>query len=86
MFHLNLRTYIRAIVQYTDIDRTTGLYQFPVADQSRRVFTQWLFNYKVNPQTVVLLGYSDNAMGDRTVDLTRANRTLFLKVGYAWLF
>jgi Domain of unknown function (DUF5916) len=86
LFHLNLRTYIRAIVQYTDIDRTTALYQFPVADQSRRVFTQWLFNYRVNPQTVVLLGYSDNAMGDRTVNLTRANRTLFLKVGYAWLF
>jgi hypothetical protein len=86
LLHLNLRTYIRAIVQYTDIDRTTGLYRFPVADQTRRVFTQWLFNYKVNPQTVVLLGYSDNAMGDRTIDLTRTNRTLFLKVGYAWLF
>lgn len=86
LLHLNLRTYIRAIVQYTDIDRTTGLYRFPVANQTRRVFTQWLFNYKVNPQTVVLLGYSDNAMGDRTVDLTRTNRTLFLKVGYAWLF
>lgn len=86
LFHLNLRTYIRAIVQYTDIDRTPGLYQFPVADQTRRVFTQWLFNYKINPQTVLLLGYSDNAMGDRTVDLTRANRTLFMKVGYAWLF
>lgn len=86
LWHLNLRTYIRAIVQYTDVDRTTALYQFPVADQTRRVFTQWLFNYKINPQTVVLLGYSDNAMGDRTTDLTRANRTLFLKVGYAWLF
>lgn len=86
LFHLNLRTYIRAIVQYTDIDRTTGLYRFPVPDQTRRVFTQWLFNYKINPQTVLLLGYSDNAMGDRTVDLTRANRTLFMKVGYAWLF
>lgn len=86
LFHLNLRTYIRAIVQYTDIDRTTGLYRFPVPDQTRRVFTQWLFNYKINPQTVLLLGYSDNAIGDRSVDLTRANRTLFMKVGYAWLF
>lgn len=86
LFHLNLRTYIRAIVQYTDIDRNPGLYRFPVQEQTRRVFTQWLFNYKINPQTVLLLGYSDNSVGDRSIDLTRANRTLFMKVGYAWLF
>lgn len=86
LFHLNLRTYIRAIVQYTNIDRDPRLYRFVVQDQTRRVFTQWLFNYKINPQTVLLLGYSDNAIGDRSIDLTRANRTLFMKVGYAWLF
>jgi len=27
------------------------------------VFTQFLFSYKINPQTVLFLGYSDNALG-----------------------
>jgi len=32
---------------------------------------------------VVFLGYSDNAAGDRSFDLTRTNRTFFAKMGYA---
>ena len=53
------------------------------------VFTQFLFSYKVNPQTVVFLGYSDNrnAFTDlqfNEVPLTQSDRTLFLKLGYAW--
>ena len=57
--------------------------------ETRTVFTQFLFSYTVNPQTVLFLGYSDNSTGlltpelDRT-DLTRTDRTFFLKLGYAW--
>jgi hypothetical protein len=60
-----------------------------VDPRSRGVFTQFLFSYKLNPRTVLFLGYSDNSMGgeffglDR-VDITRVNRTFFLKIGYAW--
>ena len=49
------------------------------------LFTQFLFSYKINPQTVFYVGYSDSSFGDDRVDLRRADRTLFLKVGYAWL-
>ncbi|HEV2856438.1 MAG TPA: DUF5916 domain-containing protein [Thermoanaerobaculia bacterium] len=85
----NVRTFLRAIVQYTDVERTPRLYiaQDP-ADVDRtteRLFTQLLFSYKLNPQTVFFLGYSDNSLGDQRIDLTRANRTFFLKLGYAWL-
>jgi hypothetical protein len=89
VFQLNVRTFFRAIVQYTRVERTPGLYiaQDPadVDPKSERLFTQLLFSYKLNPQTVAFLGYSDNSFDDRTHDLTRANRTLFLKLGYAWL-
>ncbi len=56
---------------------------------TKTVFTQFLLSYKVNPQTVIFLGYSDNAQGmlrpDLTrTDLTRFDRTFFLKLGYAW--
>ena len=41
---------------------------------------------KLNPQTVLYVGYSDNSLDDdRLLGLTRANRTLFAKFSYAWL-
>ncbi len=86
VLHLNLRTFVRVIAQYTDIDRDPLRYVTVVPAKTRRLFTQWLFNYKINPQTVLLLGYSDQALGSPSVDLTRANRTFFVKMGYAWVF
>lgn len=86
LYHLNLRTYLRAIFQYTDVDRTPSLYLSSVTASSQRAFTQLLFSYKLNPQTVLLLGYSDNAAGAVNYDLTRLDRTVFVKVGYAWVF
>jgi len=49
------------------------------------LFTQLLFSYKLNPQTVLFVGYSDNSAAFDQVDLTRADRTFFVKVGYAWI-
>jgi hypothetical protein len=86
LYHINLRTFIRAIVQYTDVDRDPNQYFALVIPRSRRVFTQLLFNYKLNPQTVLLLGYSDNANGTTYYDLTRSDRTVFVKLGYAFVF
>ncbi len=53
--------------------------------RSRTWFNQFLFSYKINPQTVFFLGYSDNYLGDEQIELTQQNRTIFLKVGYAWM-
>ena len=41
--------------------------------------------FKLNPLTVLFLGYSDTHLGDAGVDLTQASRTFFFKIGYAWL-
>ena len=68
-----------------DLDRDPALYEFPVEGSSRGVFTQFLFSYKLNAQTVVFLGYSDNSLGARGIDLVRSDRTLFFKIGYAWV-
>jgi hypothetical protein len=76
-------------LQYQNIERNPDSYDVAVNRESRRFFTQLLFSYKVNPQTVVFLGYSDNAVGSLSpeldrIDLTRTDRTFFLKLGYAW--
>ena len=52
---------------------------------TRRLFSQYLFSYKLNPQTVLFVGYSDNSVGDQANQLQRQNRTFFTKVGYAWI-
>jgi hypothetical protein len=82
--HLGLRTFVRAILQYTDIARNPALYLSPTPGATMRL-SQDLFSYKLNPQPVFLLGYSDDAAGNQDIDLTRIDRPFFLKVGYAWV-
>jgi hypothetical protein len=86
LYHFNRRCFIRAIVHATRIERTPELYLSEVEPESDVVFTQLLFSYKVNPQTLVFLGYSDNRLGDHEWDLTRTNHTVFLKLGYVWVW
>ncbi len=85
VYYFSSRMFVRGIAQYTDIDRDPDLYTFPVPRNTRRLFSQFLFSYKLNAQTVALVGYSDNARGDQTIDVTRTDRTFFIKLGYAWL-
>jgi hypothetical protein len=84
VYNFNVRTFVRAIVQYQNLVRDPELYGFPVAKTSDSIFTQFLFSYKINPQTVLFLGYSDNYLGMQGIDITRADRTFFVKLGYAW--
>jgi hypothetical protein len=87
VYQLNIRTFVRAIFQYESLSRNPELYINPVSDDEEQLFSQLLFSYKLNPQTVLFLGYSDNSfgnqIGDNKIDLTRTDRTLFFKVGYA---
>ncbi|MCA1732325.1 MAG: hypothetical protein LC732_01825, partial [Acidobacteria bacterium] len=91
IYHFNIRTFVRAILQYTDVDRDPDLYlHHRVGRSSERLFPQLLFSYKLNPQTVFFAGYSGTSLGgtfgEEDLGLTEANRTFFVKLGYAWLF
>ncbi|MCK5058699.1 MAG: hypothetical protein KAT34_18760, partial [Candidatus Aminicenantes bacterium] len=83
IYNFNIRSFVRAILQYTDIDRNVALYNFEIDPVTKGLFTQFLFSYKINPQTVLFIGYSDNQFGMRGIDITRTDRTFFLKIGYA---
>ena len=54
------------------------------AVKTRQLFPQMLFSYKLNPQTVLFVGYSSTRFGSDTLDYGETDRTLFVKVGYAW--
>jgi hypothetical protein len=85
IYQFNVRAQMRAIVQYVTINRAPELYGFPVPRTRRELLTQILASYKVNPQTVVYLGYSDDHVGPAAAKMIGRERTVFFKIGYAWL-
>jgi hypothetical protein len=86
-WQFNVRSFIRFTTQRQDIERNVAAYTDPTTQpRTLTVGTQLLYSYKVNPQTVLYVGYADNSLDDDSVfDLTRINRTLFAKLSYAWL-
>jgi hypothetical protein len=84
-WQLDRRTQIRLISQYLDVERAIELYADEVAARERRLTNQLLFSWKLNPQTVAFVGYSDVAFGDQAIAQARSTRTWFVKLGYAWL-
>jgi len=85
VWQFNLRSFVRAILQHRDLDRNPELYDAPVDAKNRRLFSQLLYSYRVNPQTVFYLGYSDTALETDRFDSVTTDRALFVKLGYAWV-
>lgn len=83
IYHLNSKTFFRAILQYIDIKRNLALYTDEVEPKERTFFTQLLFSYKLNPRTVIFIGYTDNRLGYLNTNLAQTDRTFFIKLGYA---
>ncbi|HEX6199009.1 MAG TPA: DUF5916 domain-containing protein, partial [Thermoanaerobaculia bacterium] len=89
VYHFNVRAFFRAILQYRDVERDLALYttpNLPPPEEEEELFSQLLFSYKLNPETVLFLGYSDFHEGAQGIDLTQRRRTVFLKLGYAFLW
>lgn len=84
-YQFNRQARLRAILQFARIQRNQALYADEVDPESTDFFSQLLFSYKINPQTVLYLGYDDSFVGDHEIDLTRYRRGVFVKLGYAWL-
>jgi hypothetical protein len=84
-WQFNRRSFIRLTAQYQDIQRNVDEYIDEVDANTRTLGRQLLYSYKINPQTVFFLGYSDNHYEDDDLNtLEQTDRTLFMKIGYAW--
>jgi hypothetical protein len=79
------RCFIRAILQYVDNEFNPDLYSDGRGPEDKNLFAQLLFSYKLNPRTVLFVGYSDNSAATRDYGFTKTDRTIFAKVGYAWV-
>ena len=85
VYQFTVRAFLRAIVQRGDYTFSKSLYDPPVNPRHKGLLTQVLFSYKVNPQTALYVGYSDNYLGNQSVGLTQTDRAVFFKIGYAWV-
>jgi len=86
VYQFNRRSFLRTIFQYRHYLKNAGLYaDRETVPMTEGLFTQILFSYKINPKTVFFLGYSDDYYGDRDVPIVQTNRTLFAKIGYAYM-
>ncbi len=77
-YQFDVRSYLKLSVVYSDVDRNLG-------DKNQDLATQLIYAYKINPQTVFFLGYSDYSFQDNDLTkLERSDRTFFTKISYAW--
>ena len=85
VYQFNPKMFFRTILQYIDIRRNQALYTDEIDPLYKRLFTQLLFAYKLNPRTVLFLGYGDSYEGYQDISLTQYDRAFFMKIGYAWV-
>jgi hypothetical protein len=78
------RTFIRVIGQYVSTNRDPSLYLQPTTAHDGTFSGSVLLAYKINWQSVMFVGYGD----DRTLDderrLQRSDRSIFVKLSYAF--
>ena len=85
-YQFDQRQFLRLILVYSDIERNQQNYTFDVDSNSKGLGMQLLYSYKLNPLTKFFVGYSDSSYQDDVVtSLTKSERSVFMKVSYAWL-
>jgi hypothetical protein len=94
IYQFDLRTFVRLVLQWTAVDRKLELY--PAIDdpdtaevetlpaRERGLFGQFLFAFKLNPQTVLFAGVDQRSAGTEVEPQAVVGRSYFLKIGYDW--
>jgi hypothetical protein len=88
-YQFSIRSFLRFSMVHFDIERNLENYSADVRDDYDKTFkslsSQLLFSYKLNPQTLFFLGYSDGGYQNDDFDkITKDNKNVFMKLSYAW--
>jgi hypothetical protein len=82
-YQFTIRSFLRVTLQYNDTRYNSALYTFDINSRYKDMTTQFLYSYKITPQTRFFIGYSDNGYQDDQRDnIYKINRTLFTKISY----
>ncbi len=87
-YQFNIQSRLSLTLQNTTIERNQALYQNEEVDAKTKYFgVQLIYSYKINPLSLVYVGYSDNAVDDDNLsDLTKTDKTVFAKFSYMWQY
>ena len=84
-YQFDVQSYLKLSLIYFDTDTNPNNNGTIYSAQEKKLSTKLIYAYKLNPQTVFFLGYSDNSYQDDYLNsLQRKERTFFTKVSYAW--
>ena len=84
-YQFDVCSYLKMSLVYSDVDRNPNNNKYPSSELSKDLSAQLIYAYKINPQTVFFLGYSDYSFQDDDLKtLKRSDRTFFSKISYAW--
>lgn len=87
-YQFSIKSFLRLSLVYTEIDRNLSKYVDPGSrnENFRRLSAQLLYSYKINPQTLFFVGYSEAGKdNDSLSNIKSDNRSVFMKLSYAWL-
>ncbi len=85
-YQFSVRSFVRLALIYSDVEHNPENNRIAVKPKKRELGSQLLYSYKVNPQTLIYAGYSDAALSDDEIDdLSLYQRSVFLKLSYAWM-
>jgi len=85
-WQFNVRSFVRLTLQSQDTKRNVAQYIDRTAEPSSSSLAwQLLYSYKLNPQTVLFAGYSNNSLEDASTGaMEPTGSTMFFKISYAW--
>ncbi|OKY25563.1 carbohydrate binding family 9 domain-containing protein [Thalassotalea sp. PP2-459] len=89
-YQFDVKSFLRFSFVYNNTNRNANNYLYTAPENitpyHKGVGTELLYAYKINPQTVFYLGYSDSHQAERNFhDLEQQQRIVFIKVSYAWI-
>jgi len=84
VYVFNARSFVRVIGQYVTTTRDPNLYTFEVPKRDGTFLASILYGYRLNWQTVLFVGYGDNGFVNEVNSMVRTDRSVFIKVSYAW--
>lgn len=89
-YQFDVLSFLRLSIIYNNTHRNPNNYLYSAPEDidtmTKNFSTQLLYAYKLNPQTVFYLGYSDHYQSENSFrGLTQDVRSAFMKLSYAWI-
>ena len=89
-YQFNVLSFLRLSIIYNNTHRNSENYLYSDPEDidsiGKDLSTELLYAYKIDPQTVFYLGYTDHHASENSFsNFTQDSRSAFMKFSYAWI-